>query len=441
MRRQDAQSPAKEIGQSLKYNQVLNRKNQRVRGLWERNGVYYAQVNVRGWIGRVPLHDAATVADAQIARQVLKVEIKAGTWKTPPERELEIQKNVGTEVGTGGAGTPEKRVLKTAIKGYQASRDLLGKKDPKTRKREDSGLKLWSAYKPDLPVAPESFDQKLLLAFAEGRKLKAKEKGRPIKGRSIDVNITALANVIRWCVINGWLSEFPPSWHWDALGESPEECELLTEAQVEALCAAAKSVQDMGLLDPKRPRPSLEEYLDRLRVARQRFADYLHLLSISGARETETLKQRWANVRWGQRKFHFSGGRKGGTKRGGGSRQAAKPRDIDFFDKLEAHLKEMYERRDPKSDWMFPNEDGSCHVKSYRKQLERVREACELPFVGFHHFRHYFISWCIMKGVDVKTVARWVGHLDEGLLILQKYGHLAPGHGQEAAKKLDGPWH
>jgi hypothetical protein len=46
-----------------------------------------------------------------------------------------------------------------------------------------------------------------------------------------------------------------------------------------------------------------------------------------------------------------------------------------------------------------------------------------------------------MKGVDVKTIAHWVGHLDEGLLILQKYGHLALGHGQEAAKKLDGPWH
>jgi integrase len=100
----------------------------------------------------------------------------------------------------------------------------------------------------------------------------------------------------------------------------------------------------------------------------------------------------------------------------------------------------MHERRDTRSDWMFPNEDASDHVGSYRKQLVRVRKACELPYVGFHHFRHYFISWCVMKGVDVKTIAHWVGHLDEGILILQKYGHLAPGHGQEAAKKLDGPW-
>jgi len=42
---------------------------------------------------------------------------------------------------------------------------------------------------------------------------------------------------------------------------------------------------------------------------------------------------------------------------------------------------------------------------------------------------------------DAQVDALWVGHLDEGLLMLQKYGHLAPGHGQEAAKKLNGAWH
>jgi integrase len=237
------------------------------------------------------------------------------------------------------------------------------------------------------------------------------------------------------------LAEFPSNWHWDALAEEPDECELLTDAQIDQLCASAMSVPEMGLLDRKRPRPSLKEYVEELKAARQRFSDYLFLLSVTGARETETLRQKWSNVRWNQKKFHFPGGRKGGTKRGGGSRQAAKPRDIDFYDKLEAHLDAMRERRDSHSDWMFPNDDGSDHVGSYRKQLERVRKACQMPYVGFHHFRHYFISWCVMKSVDVKTIARWVGHLDEGLLILQKYGHLAPGHGQEAAKRLDGPWH
>jgi integrase len=394
----------------------------------------------------VPLHDAQTVPDAQAARQVLKTQIKTGEWKTPPECEA-AEKKVGTKVGTATGGvmgvgsTEEPRLLRVAIERYKASRDLLGKKDPKTGKREDGGLARWTEFRPDLPMVPESFDAKLLVDFAEWRKSEAKLKGRKLGGRAIDVNVSALAEVLRWCVMQKWLPEFPRSWHWDALAEEPEECELLTDAQVDQLCSAAASVPELGLLDPKRPRPNLKEYVEQLKVARQRFTDYLRLLSVTGARETEALKQRWSNVRWGQRKFHFPGGRAGGTKRGGGSRQAAKPRDLDFFDKLEALLKEMGERRDPKCDWMFPNEDGTNHIGSYRKQLERVREACAMTYLGFHHFRHYFISWCVMKGVNVKTIARWVGHLDEGLLILQKYGHLAPGHGQEAAKKLDGPWH
>ena len=434
---EDTQSAAKLIDPALKYNPVFNRRNERVRGLWQRNGSYYAQVKVRGWTGQIALH-GATVADAVAARQVLKAEIKAGKFLTPAElrqkQEREKAEKVSTEVST--------RTLRDAVTRYQAERDTLAKKDPKTSKREDPGLKKWLEWKPELPIAPQSFDPKLLKDFAVWRKEAARKRGRVVSGRTIDLNVTALANVVRCCVVEGWLAEFPAGWRWEAMAEEPEECELLTDAQVEQLSCSAMSVPEMGLVKrDSSPKASLRQYLEELKTARQNFSDYLRLLSLTGAREQETLRQRWPNVRWNQRKFHFPGGRQGGTKRGGGSRRAAKPRDIDFSDKLEAHLKGMHERRNPKSDWIFPNEDGSNHVKSYRKQLERVRSACQMPYVGFHHFRHYFISWCVMKGVDVKTIAHWVGHLDEGMLILQKYGHLAPGHGQEAAKKLDGPWH
>ena len=143
---QDAKSETQTIDPSLKYNAVINRRHECVRGLWERTGVFYAQVKVRGWTGRVPLHNPKTVSDAQAARQALKAEIKAGTWKTPMERGPDDQK-AGTEVGTGGANgeaaNEEKRVLSVAIERYQQSRDLLDIKDPKTGKREDSGLKRW----------------------------------------------------------------------------------------------------------------------------------------------------------------------------------------------------------------------------------------------------------------------------------------------------------
>ena len=72
-------------------------------------------------------------------------------------------------------------------------------------------------------------------------------------------------------------------------------------------------------------------------------------------------------------------------------------------------LKNMCERRDPSSDYMFPSEDGG-HIGSYRKQWEHAREALKAWHIkhgkkeefaaelcdelGFHHLRHYFgHSW------------------------------------------------
>ena len=193
-------------------------------------------------------------------------------------------------------------------------------------------------------------------------------------------------------------------------------------------------------LSKESPSEGLRSYIDRLKRARQSFSDYLKLLALCGGREQEVIHQRWSNIHWHRNAMHFVGGRRGAAKRGGGSRESAKPRDVDFHAKLKAHLLEMYERRDVRSDWMFPSLDHDNHVKSFRKQLNRVRDMLGMPHLGFHLFRHYFISQAVMAGIDIKTIARWVGHRDEGMLILRVYGHLAPGHGLEAAKKLDGVW-
>jgi hypothetical protein len=121
-----------------------------------------------------------------------------------------------------------------------------------------------------------------------------------------------------------------------ALDEEPDECELLTDVQVDQLCASAFSVPQVGLLKPGREaKAGLRKYLDDLKAAWQNFSDFIKLLSVTGAREQETIRQLWPNVRWSRRQFLFPGGRKDGTTRGAGSGQATNSRDIDFFDKLE----------------------------------------------------------------------------------------------------------
>lgn len=50
--------------------------------------------------------------------------------------------------------------------------------------------------------------------------------------------------------------------------------------------------------------------------------------------------------------------------------------------------------------------------------------------------RHYFATRCLESGVDVKTVAGWLGHKDGGSLLLKRYAHLRDEHSKKMAEKV-----
>ena len=225
-----------------------------------------------------------------------------------------------------------------------------------------------------------------------------------------------------------WVPKSPFS-KWKKLDKGPaREVRLIETEEIQKLTEAA--IIDDEALSLFRP-----EYRKALHKAEQAFSDYLWLLAYSGGREKETIRQRWPNVKWKREVLLFPGKE---AKAGGG--RPALDRDVDFNKKLEAHLKTMYERRNPDSEWMFPNpDDPGKPMGSFRKQLERVKRATKLLDIGFHHFRHYFISHCVMAQpwIDYMTIAIWVSHRDKGILIAKKYGHLRPGHTARMAKHLD----
>lgn len=51
--------------------------------------------------------------------------------------------------------------------------------------------------------------------------------------------------------------------------------------------------------------------------------------------------------------------------------------------------------------------------------------------------RHLFASSLIAAGVDVRTVAEYLGHSDGGALVLKTYSHLMPDSEERARKALD----
>jgi len=69
--------------------------------------------------------------------------------------------------------------------------------------------------------------------------------------------------------------------------------------------------------------------------------------------------------------------------------------------------------------------------------MRLVRTEAKLTRFGFHDLRHYFISYCVMSGIDFMTIARWVGHQDGGVLIGKVYGHLSNEHAQRQAQRVN----
>ena len=59
-----------------------------------------------------------------------------------------------------------------------------------------------------------------------------------------------------------------------------------------------------------------------------------------------------------------------------------------------------------------------------------------VPRLSHHDFRHLFTTRCVQSGVDIPTVARWLGHLDGGALLARTYFHLADEHSLLMAQKV-----
>ena len=56
---------------------------------------------------------------------------------------------------------------------------------------------------------------------------------------------------------------------------------------------------------------------------------------------------------------------------------------------------------------------------------------------GCHMMRHVFASTLISSGIDVRTVAEFLGHSDGGALVLKTYSHLMPDAEDKTRKALD----
>jgi integrase len=374
---------------SAPFVKVLDGRKQAVRGLWMRNGAYYAQVKLK---------DAET-GESRPVRKRLQVS-------TLTEAKAELSKIKANAKSGKEAARRRAPLLSQAIANYTGRLEVTGK-TRSTIATETAYLNTWLKALGGLQVSRlKSFDvRKVLDTYAKDH-----------APRSVNLLLVSLRNVLKDCVQDGFLSALPHdvdglSWRkTDRLERS-----LLAPSQIDSVCQAALK------------EGALKNGSAMLNGAQ--FVDYIRFLQFSGAREKEALKVEWSHVNFDLQILTI--GAEGGTKN-------RKPRRIDLNADLLALLKDMYSRRDESKAWLFPSARFGARdeaAKTFRETLKLACKSAEVEF-GFHDLRHYFISHAVMAGVDYLTIARWVGHQDGGVLIGKVYGHLNDSHTRRMATKL-----
>lgn len=370
--------PSKRHGSS--YSKVLDNRKHPVRGLWRRNGVFYARM---------------TVEDQEGKKKVAWIKLAAAS---PAEAQTELRK-----VLTEREGNELRHVGKSPLFAKYLDETYLpllpgtGKKAA-TLVTERAHYGRWREALGHLHL------DKIRPSHILGVLNRLRGERSP---RTCNLALVCLRHVLKAAKRDKFLTALPTEdIEWQKVEKKSRR--LFTMADIELICAKGLEVSKNG----------------------QQLSDYLRFLSLSGAREQEALRIGWADV-------NFSGklltiGADGDTK----NREA---RHVDFNPALEAHLRKMHVRRAPDSRWLFPSpqrgdKDEPAHT--FRESMKLARTAARLEGFGFHDCRHHFVSFAVMSGIDFMTIARWVGHKDGGVLIGKVYGHLSNEHAQAQAARL-----
>lgn len=154
----------------------------------------------------------------------------------------------------------------------------------------------------------------------------------------------------------------------------------------------------------------------------ERIGDLIEFLAYCGLRiRSEALWVTWEDIDWQRREIIVRGHPETGTKN-------SDIRRVPIIADMENLLKRLQ-----------VDSSGTGRILQIARCHEALARACKeigIPRLTHHDLRHLFATRCIESGVDVPTVARWLGHKDGGSLALRTYGHLRNEHSQSMAQKV-----
>ena len=389
------------------FAKVLDGRKQPIRGLWIRNGRYYARLSIEN-----------STNGLKSVRRVPLVNSEGNAVETRAQAEAELARlrTQRTDDALPVLGlTP---IFADYADNYLATVKAGKEKKASTIAKEETIIALWKAH-----LGGIRLDKIRPLHVAS---MMTKRLTAGMSKRTVKLDIIILRNVLKQARdVDELIHELPvpPGINLKLKSETPRR-ELFTPEELEQLCAAAMAKEDDGTPVTKNG---------------QQFCDYVRLMAYSGARRNEALALRWADVEFQGEKLTIER-QAGGANGTDETTKNNKARTVDFTPALKKHLLAMKARRDPESQWLFPSPqrgDKDIHAMSFRESLELARKYARMRSIGFHDLRHHFVSYCVMSGIDYMTIAKWAGHNDGGILIGKVYGHLAETHTKEQAQRVN----
>ncbi|MBT64988.1 MAG: hypothetical protein CML13_17450 [Puniceicoccaceae bacterium] len=209
------------------------------------------------------------------------------------------------------------------------------------------------------------------------------------------------------------------------------------EIAVESGALARNPVDDMRGRKYRSPQqkevdmPDKEDFLNMVQRARgyadgkgrqQSAAELIEGLAYTGMRLGEAAALVWGDVNEKREVIRI---REGKTK--------AARRNIPIIPPMSDLLARMRARREKLGEGLGVD-DLVFAVSEAQKTLTRACGEANIGRLTHHDLRHFFATVCIQSGVDIPTVARWMGHADGGALAMRIYGHLRDEHSTKMAK-------
>ena len=379
------------IPRHLRYQAARDGRKQKIRGLWVRNGRYYAQMTVKDpntgikEVRRIPLEveenavkrPAATVAEAVAAMGKLKVQRAENSL--PVLGQMPKFCDYASEYLTSPI---------TLNKGVE------------TVKTETVHLNAWIKHLGETRL--DDITKPMIVAFREKRL-------KEVEPSTVNGSMSPLNNVLNRAIEAGLLQRLPTE-NIKPLTVIKPKKRLVPMESMKAICAASQESKNGA-----------------------QFKDLILFLCYSGGRISESLRLRWQDVDWTQR--HITIGYDGRVKN-------YKARVVNFNDNLESHLKDMHSRKAPDSAYLFPSPQrgkGDKPAKTFKETLNLARAKAGLSKFGFHDCRHFFASMCAMSDVAKDVVRDWMGHSTTKLLDDVYVHYCRDYHAKQAAKVVFEP--